>query len=188
MTAFSISSEIARLTPAVVEGPEIAVPPPTTTEQLEQLTRNLARLGKQQLRANQSIEFLESQLADVQELSHEFRRETIRLREQATHAAAKLLDIIDALDDVLVLARQVGDQTWAENLERLTQRALRAFEQAGITEISAQGEAFNPEEHLGIDTIAPTEGQPRDQIVEVIRRGFRLNGTLLRPAEVITTR
>lgn len=188
MTTFSITDEIARLTPAPLEEPEVPLLPQAAAGQLEEITRNLARLGKQQMRSNQSIEFLEARLAEAREEGHEHRREVIRLREEAVHEATKLLDIIDAADDLLVLARQVGNQRWIENLERLTRRVLRAYEQAGMTEISAEGEAFNPEEHLGIDTVEAGEGQERDMIVEVIRRGFRYRGALLRPAEVITTR
>ena len=189
MNTFSIKTEIDRLTPVDL-GDE---PPPlidgeSLISQWDQVTKNLARLGKQQLRSNQTVEFLESQLRETQERADEYRREATRLREESYRTASTVLEVLDTLDDVTVLARQMEDTKWISNLERLASKTLRVFEQLGIAEISAPGEAYNPEEHDALDTVAPVEGQHPHQITQVIRRGFRYKGSVLRRAEVITTR
>jgi molecular chaperone GrpE len=190
MNSFSIAAEIGRLAPAQIPPAEVAVSPAETNLRThwDQLTKNLARLGKQQLRANQSIEFLETQLAEAKEEAHEHRRESLRLRESAVASAQKVVEVLDTLDDVLVLARQVGDAAWVVNIERAIGKTLRVFEQIAITEVSAQGEAFSPEEHEALDTVEAGEGERPYQIVQTVRRGFRFQGNLLRRAEVVTTR
>ncbi|HET7459617.1 MAG TPA: nucleotide exchange factor GrpE [Longimicrobium sp.] len=187
--AFSPRDEIARLTAIDLDGAADDGPPDDgVAGQWDEVTRNLARLGKQQLRINQTVELLETQLAEARERGDEHRREAGRLREQAAATARKLLELVDTLDDVAVLARQIGDPKWLAHLERFITRALRVLEQVGLTEIPALGEAFDAEEHDALDTAERHGDQAPYQVVQVIRRGFRYNGAVLRRAEVITTR
>jgi molecular chaperone GrpE (heat shock protein) len=186
---FSPRDEIARLTAIDLDGAEAGLPGDDGgAAQWDEVARNLARLGKQQLRMNQAVELLEAQLAEARERGDEHRREAGRLREQASATARRLLELVDTLDDVAVLARQIGDPKWLTHLERFITRALRVLEQVGLTEIPALGEAFDAEEHDALDTAARQGDQAPYQVVQVIRRGFRFHGAVLRRAEVITTR
>ncbi|HEX6751149.1 MAG TPA: nucleotide exchange factor GrpE [Longimicrobium sp.] len=188
-TAFSPRDEIARLVPIDLDGADMEIPADDDLAgQWGEMTRNLARLGKQQLRINQTVELLEAQLAEAQERGEEHRREAGRLRDQAAATARRLLELVDTLDDVAVLARQIGEPKWLAHLERFSVRALRILEQVGLTEIPALGEAFDAEEHDALDTAERHGDQAPYQIVQVIRRGFRFHGAVLRRAEVITTR
>ena len=63
-----------------------------------------------------------------------------------------------------------------------------AVQQVGLTEIPALGEAFDAEEHDALDTAERHGDQAPYLVVQVIRRGFRFHGSVLRRAEVITTR
>jgi molecular chaperone GrpE len=187
--AFSPRDEIARLTALDLDGAAAEVPPDDgLAGQWSEVTRNLARLGKQQLRMNQTVELLEAQLAEARERGDEHRRDAGRLREQAAATARRLLELVDTLDDVSVLARQIGDPKWLAHLERFGARTLRILEQVGLGEISALGQAFDPEEHDALDTAERHGEQAPYEIVQVIRRGFRFHGAVLRRAEVITTR
>jgi molecular chaperone GrpE (heat shock protein) len=189
-TAFSARDEIARLTAIDLDAASSADdgPDDSLTGQWGEVNRNLARLGKQQLRINQAVELLQAQLAEAQERADENRREAGRLRDQATSTARKLLELVDTLDDVTVLARQIGDPKWLVHLERFAAKTLRILDQVGLSEIPALGEVFDAEEHDALDTAERQEGQSPYQVVQVIRRGFRWNGAVLRRAEVITTR
>lgn len=186
---FSIQEELARLAPIELDlAAEEAEHAPPLLEQWDQVSKNLARLGKQQLRANQAAEFLEGQLREAKELADEHRRESVRLREEARQTAGRTLGIVDTLDDVMVLARQSANAKWLSHLERLTQKTLLILEEIGLAEIAAEGEPFNPEVHEALDTVERSDGQPAYQVVQVVRRGFRYRGAVLRRAEVITAR
>ncbi len=187
---FSIQEELARLAPVELDldAEEEAEHAPPLLEQWDLVSKNLARLGKQQMRANQAAEFLEGQLREAREQADEHRRESARLREQAHRAASRTLGIVDTLDDVMVLARQNANAKWVTHLERLTRKTLLILEEIGLTEIAAEGEPFDAEVHEALDTVEPGDGQPAYQIVQVVSRGFRYQGAVLRRAEVITTR
>jgi len=63
----------------------------------------------------------------------------------------------------------------------------RAFEKAGLVELEPQGEVFNPELHEAMVTQPSAEHVP-NTVLQVIQRGYQLNGRLLRPARVIVAR
>ncbi|HVG45408.1 MAG TPA: nucleotide exchange factor GrpE [Longimicrobium sp.] len=185
--ALDVRAEIARLVPIGLEAPEEDAGAPLV-ERWEDVSRTLARLGKQQLRSNQSLDFLESQLAEAKERADEHRREAARLREESRRNAQALLDLVDTLDDLAVFARQLRDERWITHAERMLAKTLRVLGQLGLAEIPALGEAFDPAEHEAAQSVERSGEQRPYEIVEVIQRGFRYNGQVLRRAQVITTR
>jgi molecular chaperone GrpE (heat shock protein) len=187
----SVTEEIRKLVPLDVEDAGEPEPGPADVRaQLESVARSVGRLGRQQLQANQRAELLSDELRraldEARERSDEHRRENARLTDEARRRARALLDIIDTLDDLAVLVRGRGDPVWLEHLERLTKKTLQAYGRAGLAEIDAAG-TFHEEEHEALETVDAAPGQERMQIVEVARRGFRLDGQLLRRAQVVTT-
>lgn len=187
----SVTEEIRRLVPLDVQDPGEAAPgAPDLRGQLESVARSVGRLGRQQLQANQRAELLSDELRrsleEARERGEEHRRENARLADEARRRARALLDVVDTLDDLAVLVRGRGDPVWLEHLDRLTRKTLQAFARAGLAEIDAEG-SFHEAEHEALETVEAAPGQARMQIVEVARRGFRLDGQLLRRAQVVTT-
>ena len=74
----------------------------------------------------------------------------------------------------------------ADALREGTQATLRlldkAFEKAGVTEIDPQGEPFNPELPRGDGHAAAPPSTCRTRSLQVVQKGYQLNGRLLRPA------
>ena len=69
-----------------------------------------------------------------------------------------------------------------KGIELIYNQLNKIFEQEGVQEI--QDLIFNPELH---EAIATVEGE-EDAIIEVTRKGYRRNGKVLRPAQVILGR
>ena len=63
----------------------------------------------------------------------------------------------------------------------------KAFDKAGIVDIEPQGQPFNPELHEAMVTQESAD-HPAHTVLQVIQRGYQLNGRLLRPARVIVSR
>ena len=193
----SATEEIRRLLPLDAEAPGDGDAdgdgddgPADLRQQFESVARSVGRLGRQQLQANQRADLLADELRraleEARERGDEHRRDNARLRDEARRRAKALLEIVDTLDDLAALVRGRGDAVWLEHLDRLTRKTLQAFARAGLAEIDAGG-AFHEEEHEALETVDAAPGQERQQIVEVARRGFRLDGQLLRRAQVVTT-
>lgn len=78
-----------------------------------------------------------------------------------------------------------------DNLRAGTEATLKllakAFEKAGVVEIDPQGEPFNPELHEAMVSQPSAEHVP-NTVMQVVQKGYQLNGRLLRPARVIVAR
>jgi molecular chaperone GrpE (heat shock protein) len=198
---FSALEEIRRLVPIDLSADAPADPEsePSAIQQWDDVIKNLRGLGKQQMRANHSVELLAQDVHAaleearrcgdaLREKTEEYRRENGRLKEAARDSAIKSLRIIDTLDDVTVLARQRRDELWLKYMEGLTRAVLDVFESIGLSEIPSEGRAFNAEEHEALDTVERSGGGQPHQVTEVARRGFRLDGRVIRRAQVTTTR
>lgn len=200
----SIHDEIARLQPislpATVENPATGSGADRTLlDILDEVTKTIGRLGRQQLRANQqhdlladelrtAIEQLRSDAEAARDQAESYRRELQRQQNEARERAERVLEIMDVLDELSALVRQKGDPQWAKHLDRLTTRTIQILEQVGYSEVNAEGALFNEEEHEVVEAIDRVAGQEPYRVVEVIHRGFRWNGRVLRRAQVVSTR
>jgi molecular chaperone GrpE len=198
---FSIQDELRALQPIVIGGPEENAPAPfmdNAPTTWDVVAKALGRLGKQQLRATQQTELAIEELKaalerskamqeDLREQADEHRRRTQRLEAEGRDARLAALSILDALDDLATVARQKNDPQWTSRVERLTARTLEALAEMGLTEVPSADVAFDERAHEIVDT---TDRGTRDpyQVVDVLRRGFRYQGMVLRRAQVVTTR
>lgn len=67
----------------------------------------------------------------------------------------------------------------------LTHKVMEdVLQKAGIVILNPKGEPFNPEFHEAL-TMLPTNDVPDHHVIQVIQRGYTLNGRLLRAARVI---
>lgn len=66
---------------------------------------------------------------------------------------------------------------------------LRRFEETlarqGLVEIEALGRPFDPRQHEAVHRMPAAEGQQDEEVVEVFRRGYVLDGRVIRPASVV---
>ena len=70
----------------------------------------------------------------------------------------------------------------------MIQQQLRAaLVDAGLVEISAQGQVFDPNIHEAVSQQESTE-VPDGQVLQQLRKGYRLRERLLRPATVVVAK
>jgi len=98
-----------------------------------------------------------------------------------------LLAILPFLDN---LERAVSQSQAIENAEALLSGVQMTYEQVlgelrkfGLEQISSIGEPFDPNLHEAIARVA-WEGKPEGTVLAESRKGYLLNGRLLRPAQV----
>lgn len=196
---FSIADELQRLSPIEIPKDEVNPADAAVVDVWVAMERSLSRLGKQVLRVNQNFEYqveaqqtlvgqLKSAIETVQTQNDEYRRELSRAREDSRATRLAALTIIDALDDLSVIARQRSDTQWSERVGRLTERALECFLTMGMSEIPSLGRVFDESVHEALGTLDRSPGQEAGAVVDVVRRGFRHGDVVLRRAQVITTR
>jgi molecular chaperone GrpE len=67
-------------------------------------------------------------------------------------------------------------------MELLYAKLLDALRAEGLERIEAEGRPFDPNEHEALLQTGDGDGDP--VVVEVLRHGYRLRGTVIRPASV----
>jgi molecular chaperone GrpE len=119
------------------------------------------------------------------------RKRAARDVEQAhKYALEKFAQELINVKDSLELALQAGQGT-AGSLIAGTQATLqlldKAFERAGIVVVEPKDQPFNPEFHEAMVMQASADHTP-NTVLQVVQKGYQLNGRLLRPARVIVSR
>jgi molecular chaperone GrpE len=100
--------------------------------------------------------------------------------------AADLLPVADTLDLALRSAADADAATLAQGQEATLRLLLKAFERAGLAEVEPDGEPFDPTLHEAM-AMQPAPDRPPHTVLQVVQKGWLLNGRLLRPARVIVS-
>ena len=104
-----------------------------------------------------------------------------------------LLHILPALDDVergLTQSRQTDsdtDNAWLEGFKLIERKLVSILQGEGLHRIEAEGTAFNPLEHEIISYL-DVPGRQEGEVLEVTRQGYKINGKVLRPSQVVVAK
>jgi len=119
-----------------------------------------------------------------------FKRRTAEERDRDLGLAGedlirKVLVVADDFDRAIE-ARPAGiaEDPWFEGIAAIDRKLRTLLESEGVTAVEASpGTTFDPRQHEAIVTV-PGTGRPEGEIVEAVRRGYRLRDRVLRPALV----
>lgn len=153
------------------------------------------------------VEFLQGQLEKLQEQSKVSLDKVVRaqaemenLRKRAARDVenahkyalerftSELLPIIDSLElglSASVKAKNLDDL--CKGMELTLEMFNTVMEKFGITMIEPKGEKFNPELHDAV-SMQETDDSNSGIIIEVMQKGYTLNGRLIRPAMVVVAK
>ena len=94
-------------------------------------------------------------------------------------------ELLPALDNLaLALEADASGDEFVAGIRLVNAELRGALERLGIEAYSPQGERFDPNVHEAMARQA-VEGAEPGTIVEVYQQGYRMNGTVLRPARVV---
>ena len=100
--------------------------------------------------------------------------------------AADLLPIADTLGLAVDSAGTADVATLAQGQDATLRLLLKAFERAGLSPVDPTGQPFDPSQHEAM-AMQPSAGHPPLTVLQVVQKGWLLNGRLLRPARVIVS-
>lgn len=114
----------------------------------------------------------------------ERERAESRVRSQA-EVVARLLEPLDDLERVAAVNPETTSVPAVLEGVALVERKLRkSLEAVGLQEVEAVGRRFDPTTMEAVLT-APADGPEQDEVVaDVLQKGYRLDGILVRPAKV----
>lgn len=163
---------------------------------LEALEEELEVSRREAAEARDAARRAQADLANVRRRASE-ERSTLRSRalEDVCRGLLPVLDDLErAAGEVLRAAAVEGEQqtSGARPLTALgdgVRLVLRRFEETlsrqGLEEIEALGAPFDPRLHEALQQVDAAPGQRDGDVVTVFRRGYLLDGRVIRPAQVI---
>lgn len=146
----------------------------------EQLARVEKALSEADLRAQAEIQNVRRRAERDVEHAHKFALEKF---------AADLLGVADSLERGLSTLDPADEalKPAREGLELTLKVLLDTFSRYNLEQISPQGAAFNPEQHEAM-TMVPAPDAAPNTVIEVLEKGYVLNGRLIRPARVVVSK
>src|SRR6185436_3285247 len=122
--------------------------------------------------------------ADFENYRKRAAREAAAAGERAKSGLVReLLPIVDNLERALTSAED-GEQHLAEGVRLVHSELIAVLERNGIQQFDPAGDRFDPTEHEALSV--RNDGEP-GVVLEVVERGYRANGTVLRPARVVVS-
>jgi molecular chaperone GrpE len=97
----------------------------------------------------------------------------------------ELLPIVDNLERALASAGE-GERHLAEGVLLVHSELIAVLERNGIEQFDPAGERFDPTEHEALST-RDQDGAESGLVLDVVEKGYRSNGTILRPARVVVS-
>jgi molecular chaperone GrpE len=117
-----------------------------------------------------------------------FRKRTIRSQERLVESelqrfVQQLLEVLDEFDLALIAAQRSPDfESFRKGVELVYAKLADTLRSEGLERIEAEDKPFDPNEHEALMQTGEGDGEPR--VAEVFRQGYKLRGSVIRPASV----
>ena len=149
-----------------------------------EMKEDIESLGKELEEAKEQAEkYLGNwQRSEADFINYKRRNEQERANLSTFVKADLMTDLLPVLDDFERALDNVTDDvdTWVQGIELIYRKLKTVLEDHGLTEIEAEGQAFDPNFHEAVMCVEGEEGK----VCEEIQRGYKLQDRLLRPSMV----
>jgi molecular chaperone GrpE len=97
----------------------------------------------------------------------------------------ELLPVVDNLERALASARD-DEEHLAEGVRLVHSELIAVLERNGVEQFDPRGERFDPGEHEAL-SMRSEDGAESGTVLDVVEKGYRANGSVLRPARVVVS-
>lgn len=157
----------------------------------DELLEAVRQKQESERKAAEYLDRLQRMQAEMENVQKITRRQVQEVTSQASERLlSKLLPSLDALQQAVNVVTSgnslLPDET-AVGLRMLQKQLTEVLQSEGLEEIPAVGKALDPELHEVVGYVE-TDEKPENIVVEEIRRGYTLNGKVLRPSLVVVSK
>ena len=143
-----------------------------------ELEQELAQAKDQQVRA----------AAEAQNARRRAEQDAEKARKFALEKFVKeLLPVVDSLEKGLESMSQDVSETHREGVSMTLRMQLDVLGKFGVEQLDPHGEPFDPQYHEAMTQVANPDMDP-NTVMDVMQKGYTLNGRLVRPAMVVVSK
>ncbi|MBP5229313.1 MAG: nucleotide exchange factor GrpE [Bacteroidales bacterium] len=165
-------------------------------ESAEESAENALQKAVDELKAalDTQKEAVEAQKKEYHYLMAEFdnfRRRSAQEKLELVDTAAKgvikdLLPVVDDFERALdALSKAEGSEAAKEGTELIYKKLVGVLKSKGLEEIEAVGKEFDTDEHEAVAQIPAPKEESKGKVVEVVQKGYKLGGKVIRFAKVV---
>jgi molecular chaperone GrpE len=124
--------------------------------------------------------------ADFENYRKRAAKEAVAAGQRAKSGLVReLLPVVDNLERALASA-QDGEQHLADGVRLVHSELISVLQRNGVEQFDPMGESFDPTFHEALSTRSE-DGSGPGLVLDVVEKGYRSNGTVLRPARVVVS-
>ena len=153
----------------------------------------LEQISQLKERASKAEEYWDRLLRQTADFDN-YKKRSIREKQESIKYAneglmAKLIPVIDTFEMALTAANAEGSspQSLQAGVAMILSQLKNTLSEAGLEEIDATNKTFDPNFHEAVAQ-KETNDVPEGQVVQQIRRGYKLRDRLVRAATVIVAK
>ncbi|VAW28332.1 Heat shock protein GrpE [hydrothermal vent metagenome] len=120
-----------------------------------------------------------------------YRKRTAKERIELQKSASReiILDILPVVDDLERAIQSFEEHQLSEEakkgIELIYNKLINILSQKGLKEITAMGQTFDTDYHEAITNIPAPSKKMKGKIMDVVQKGYTLNGKVIRYAKVV---
>ena len=146
---------------------------------LDETSEELTKVKDQLLRTVAEMENVRRRALRDVENAHKFAVEKL---------LSDLLPVIDSLEKAVEAAKTTENpDSMAEGIRLSLKLFVSTLEKAGIAIVDPLGEPFDPQLHEAMAMVPNPDAEP-NSVMDVMQRGYTLNGRLVRAAKVVVVK
>ena len=143
-------------------------------------------LARAQRERDEYLDLARRAQADFENYRKRAAREAVAAGQRAKSGLVReLLPVVDNLERALRSAQE-GEQHLAEGVRLVHSELIAVLERNGVEQFDPSGERFDPSEHEAL-SMRDQDGAESGLVLDVVEKGYRANGTILRPARVVVS-
>lgn len=146
-----------------------------------------AALEAAEARANEGRDQALRAMAELENVRKRATRDVENAHKYALEKfAGELIGVKDSLE-IGLSVQNASVEDLRSGSDATLKLLAKAFEKAGVLEVQAEGQPFNPEFHEAL-AMVPAPDKTPNTVINVVQKGYLLNGRLVRPARVIVAK
>ncbi|MFA6552070.1 MAG: nucleotide exchange factor GrpE [Candidatus Paceibacterota bacterium] len=157
-------------------------------ESLQETVKKLReKLKKAQTEKQEYLLGWQKERADFQNFKKKINEEMSEFRKFAAEGfVEELLPVLQSFEMAFSNkeAWEKADKNWRTGIEYIHSQLVKVLEDQGVKEIAPVGEKFDSSKHEIAEMIQVEDESDHHKIIEVVQKGYSLNGKILRAPKV----
>jgi molecular chaperone GrpE len=155
-----------------------------STDTVKRLRKELEECRKEKQEFLEGWQRAKADFINARKAEEQKRSEVVKYAKEGV--LVELLSVVDTFEMAFAdkAAWEKVDENWRRGIEHIYSNLISILADHSLSAFSPLGEPFDPQSQESVALVEVTDQKDDHKVVEVIQKGYKLNGKLVRPAKV----